>query len=126
MDDEVNSNSDSGDNASPRKQTAMKRNSLLGDELLHFDPVELEDDDWRDVFDDPDDASAKEDASVSGGSSSSFSSSPPHSGSNQSPTDSPPSSSSTKNETSDRPILAVSKSATTTVKNNDESLAAAE
>ena len=31
----------------------MKRNSLFGDELLNFDPVELEEeDDWRDVFGD--------------------------------------------------------------------------
>ena len=29
----------------------LKRNSLMGDELLNFDPSELEDDDWN-VFDD--------------------------------------------------------------------------
>jgi hypothetical protein len=44
-------NSSSGD--SPLTQQMHKRNSLFGDELLNFDPDELDDDGWRDVFDDP-------------------------------------------------------------------------
>jgi hypothetical protein len=47
-----NKNSSSNENSTTVNM--MKRNSLMGDELDHFDPseLELEDDDWRDVFDD--------------------------------------------------------------------------
>jgi hypothetical protein len=49
-DDDDISKSSSGD-ISPLKQHMLKRNSLFGDELLNFDPDELEDDDWGAVFD---------------------------------------------------------------------------
>jgi hypothetical protein len=34
-----------------QQQNFLKRNSLMGDELLNFDPSQLEDEDWN-VFDD--------------------------------------------------------------------------
>lgn len=40
------------DDESPAKEPMAKRNSLFGDELMNFDPDELENDGWRDVFDD--------------------------------------------------------------------------
>ncbi len=66
---------DSSDNASPLKQKLLKRNSLFGDELLNFDAVDLEDDDWQDVFDDQDEASAGDDSSAAAGSPNTISSS---------------------------------------------------
>jgi hypothetical protein len=52
-----NKNSNSNENSTTKahaQHNMMKRNSLMGDELDHFDASELEldDDDWRDVFDD--------------------------------------------------------------------------
>ena len=46
-------NKTSGSNGKPTKEQMMKRNSLMADELDDFDPSELdlEGDDWRDVFD---------------------------------------------------------------------------
>ncbi len=44
----------SGGNDNATKEQFVKRNSLFGDEILQFDPSELDDDDWRDVFDDDD------------------------------------------------------------------------
>jgi hypothetical protein len=44
----------SGGNDNAAKEQLLKRNSLFGDEIIHFDPSELDDDDWRDVFDDDD------------------------------------------------------------------------
>lgn len=38
--------------SNPDKEPMEKRNSLFGDELMNFDPDELENDGWRDVFDD--------------------------------------------------------------------------
>jgi len=58
------SKASSDDSPSPLKQQTWKRHSLFGDELLNFDPSELEDDNWRDVFDEPDpDESADKDFS---------------------------------------------------------------
>lgn len=66
--------SPSGD--SPLKQQMLKRNSLFGDELLNFDPSELEDDDnWRDVFDEPNQSGQQQEDELSDEGDSAFGSS---------------------------------------------------
>lgn len=63
-------NTDSGDDsASPRKEKDEKRHSFMGDELLNFETVDLEDDGWHDVFDEGEEASVDEDASAASDSS---------------------------------------------------------
>ena len=63
-------NDDSGDEgASPLKEQDEKRHSFMGDELLNFETVDLEEDGWHDVFDEGDEASVDEDASATSDSS---------------------------------------------------------
>lgn len=63
-------NTDSGDDStSPIKEQDEKRHSFMGDELLNFETVDLEDDGWHDVFDEGDEASVDEDASATSDSS---------------------------------------------------------
>ena len=63
-------NTDSGDDStSPLKEQDEKRHSFMGDELLNFETVDLEDDGWHDVFDEGDEASADDDASMTSDSS---------------------------------------------------------
>ena len=63
-------NPDSGDDStSPTKEQDEKRHSFMGDELLHFETVDLEDDGWHDVFDEGDEGSVDDDVSGSSDSS---------------------------------------------------------